>query len=129
MTSFLLDTCTFIWLAVEPGKLSTNVADIITNAENPLYLSSISAWEMIMKWRTKRLLLSAEPSAFIAQWREAHRIRPLAFDEQMALHLQNLPYHHRDPFDHMLICQALTHDLTILTPDRNFRKYKVKAKW
>lgn len=127
--NILLDTNVFIWWAQEPELLPEQVVTLCENPENDLYLSTVSATEIAIKFQKRKLYIPSHPSTFVPQERGEHHIQSLPLDESSALLLESLPPHHKDPFDRLLVCQALAHDLTILTPDPNFRKYKVKVAW
>jgi PIN domain nuclease of toxin-antitoxin system len=126
--TILLDTNAFLWLTCAPHLLSTAAAACIQRA-TALYLSSISANEIAIKYRLNKLPLPDEPSLFVPRERMAHGIAVLPLNEPPALLLATLPLLHRDPFDRLLICQAIEHHLTILTPDEHIRQYKVETIW
>lgn len=92
-------------------------------------MSSVSAWEIIVKHGLGRLPLPRPPHEFVPEQRRRHRIEALALDEIAVLQLAKLPDHHRDPFDRMLVCQAAAHGLTILTPDPEIARYPVPTAW
>ena len=126
---YLLDTCTFLWFISGDEKISPVAAELIKNPENEIFLSVISNWECILK---KNLGLSALPqplSQSLQERRERHGILSLPLDETSLAHLSKLPWHHKDPFDRMLICQALEHSLSIVTPDVLISQYPVKTVW
>lgn len=123
----LLDTCTFLWASAFPENLSAKAKKICLDTKNDLYLSSISVWEIVLKYGLKKLNLPYPPEVFIPEQRKILGIEELKFDEVAALALRTLPRKHQDPFDRMLICQAITHNLTILTPDRHIAQYSVKT--
>ena len=126
---YLLDTCTFLWFISGDEKISRLAADLIKNPENEILLSVISNWECILK---KKLGLSALPQPLaqsLQERRERHGIASLFLDETSLAHLSKLPWHHKDPFDRMLICQALEHGLSIVTPDILISQYPVKTVW
>ena len=125
----LLDTCVFLWITSDPPQLSRRAQALFLDKEQSLCLSVISVAEMILKWRKGQLLFRSDPHVFIPHHCRLRGIELLNFDAPSALKLATLSLHHKDPFDHMIICQALTHNLTILTPDEHFRKYKVKVAW
>jgi PIN domain nuclease of toxin-antitoxin system len=125
----VLDTCTFLWLVNEPEKLSKQARAVIANFENELYLSVVSGWEIAVKCGKKQLELSDDPTRFVPRMREKHKIRVLNLEEDAALQVTKLQGHHSDPFDRMLISQALHHGLTIITPDKVLSKYPVKVFW
>jgi PIN domain nuclease of toxin-antitoxin system len=125
----LLDTCTFLWLTTDAPELSGKAKIMFQNTENAVYLSSVSVWEIIVKHQLGKLPLPGAPDDFIKQQCEKHFIEYLALDEKAVFHLSRLPNHHRDPFDKMLICQAIAHDLTILTSDKMIIQYPVSTVW
>ncbi len=125
----LLDTCTFLWLAEGSEALSPKAINAFTNPKNEVYLSAISAWEISVKYRLGKLPLPLSPDQFIPKERSRHLITPLDLSEQDTLHLCKLPTPHKDPFDRMLVCQAIEHSLTILTPDPLITQYPVRHLW
>jgi PIN domain nuclease of toxin-antitoxin system len=125
----LLDTCTFIWLVTDAPQLSAAARAAFSTAENEVYLSSVSAWEIAVKHALRRIELKDTPELYVPRERERHGIEPLPLDEAAALHLSRLPVLHKDPFDRMLVCQALVHGLVILTPDELVRRYPVRVMW
>jgi PIN domain nuclease of toxin-antitoxin system len=125
----LLDTCTFLWLTHDAPELSEGVKEIFTEIANEVYLSVVSVWEITVKNKLGKLPLPDTPLAFVKQQRAIYSIETLPLSEAALQHLLTLPDHHRDPFDRMLICQALEHDLIILTSDELIRCYPVKTFW
>lgn len=125
----LLDTCTFLWILADSAQLSARVLDLFTDPANQAYLSSVSTWEMGLKHGLGRLAFPEPPLEFIPAMREAHGIEPLGLDQESTLYVSRLPAYHRDPFDRMLVCQAIVHDMVILTPDELIRQYPVKIAW
>ena len=127
--NILLDTCTFLWLSSKPKKLSDKALSLCANPQNTLYLSPVSAWEIILKHRIGKLSLKLSPDDYIKTQRLVHDIEELAFEEADAFHQVGIDLHHKDPFDRMLVCQAIEHDLTLLTPDEKIQVYDVKTEW
>lgn len=125
----LLDTCTFLWAIGEPDYLPARVADLILMNENEVYVSAASAWEIAIKAGTGRLRLTEDVDRFVRKQREAAGFAPLPIDEESALHVTRLPALHRDPFDRMLVSQAIVHGLTILTPDPLVTQYPARTTW
>lgn len=125
----LLDTCTFLWILADAPQLSFHALDLFTTPENEVYLSSVSTWEISVKHALGKLPLPEPPAEFIPAMRESHGIESLSLDEESTLYLSRLPPYHRDPFDRMLVCQAIVQDLAILTPDEEIRQYPVKTRW
>jgi PIN domain nuclease of toxin-antitoxin system len=122
----LLDTHAFLWYISRDPRLPHYAYDAIRDKSNEVYLSVVSVWEILVKFQIGKLPLPSPADEFIESSRSAHRIADLPLDRQAASHLLLLPMHHRDPFDRMLICQALNHELTIVTVDEWFRSYPVK---
>jgi PIN domain nuclease of toxin-antitoxin system len=125
----LIDTCTFLWLASGSGKMSEAATEAFLDPENERYLSAASAWEIAIKHSLGRLPLPAKPQQFVRQIRERSGIETLPIDEESALHLSKLPRLHADPFDRMLVAQAIVHGMTILTPDEEIEQYAVRVLW
>lgn len=125
----LLDTSTFLWAVIDAAELSGRARELFLDGDNEVYLSSVSAWEMAVKHALGRLPLPESPDRFVSRQRELHGIEALPLDEEAALHLVRLPLLHKDPFDRMLVCQAIVHGLAILTPDSLINQYPVRTLW
>ncbi len=125
----LLDTCTFLWILADAPQLSFEALDLFTTADNEVFLSPVSTWEIAVKHSLGRLPLPEPPPEFIPSMRDAHGIESLRLDEESTLYVSRLPAYHKDPFDRMLVCQAIVQDLVILTPDQEIRQYPVKTRW
>lgn len=125
----LLDTCTFLWLAADDPALSRRARALFQSPENEIYLSVVSAWEIAVKRTLGRLPLPTSPATFVPAQREALGVESLPLDEESVLHAERLPAWHRDPFDRMLVCQAIVHGLTILTPDPLVTRYPARTIW
>lgn len=119
----LLDTHTFLWYITNNPKLPRYAYDAIRDKSNDAFLSVVSVWEALVKHKLGKLPLPAPADEYIDSRRAAHRIADLPLDVGAVAHLLSLPEHHGDPFDRMLICQALQRDLTIVTVDDIFRHY------
>ena len=94
-----------------------------------IYLSSISVWEITMKYHLGKLELISDPSHYVPKRRQEYAIITLPFEERDAFQLGKLPHIHKDPFDRMLIAQAISHNLTILTSDKAITQYPVATYW
>lgn len=125
----LLDTCTFLWVVTASPQLSPTARAAFSAPANEVFLSAVSAWEMAVKYRLGRLPLAEPPEVFVPRMRDLHRIAALPLEEEASLQATRLPDHHRDPFDRMLICQAIHHGLVLLTPDPSIRAYAVRTLW
>ena len=123
----LLDTHIFLWFISGDPRLALQLRDIIRNPNNVVFLSVVSLWEMIIKYQLGRLPLPASPASYIPVQRQRHAIAGLDLDESSVIHLVTLPPLHRDPFDRMLVCQAIQHQLTLATVDDMIRAYPVRV--
>lgn len=123
----LLDTHIFLWFISGDARLSTDLQNTIRDPENDVYLSSVSIWEIIVKHQVGKLSLPEPPACYLPKQRDRHQITSLGLDEGSVVQLAQLPLLHRDPFDRMLICQALHHNLTIATVDAAVRAYAVSV--
>lgn len=125
----LLDTCTFLWIIAGAKELSPAAAKLFANPANEALLSAVSVWELSVKHALGKLPLPCSLERFVEEQRERHGIMTLPLDERAVLHLHKLPTLHRDPFDRMLICQAIEHDCVLLTPDPLIMQYPVRTQW
>lgn len=123
----LLDTHIFLWFISGDQKLPIHLQNSIRDLNNDVYLSCISVWEATVKYQLGKLPLPESPEIYLIKQRQQHLISSLNLDEESVAQLLNLPLLHRDPFDRMLICQALQHNLTIVTVDAVIRSYSVSV--
>ncbi len=115
----LLDTHILLWALGEPEKLSDEQIRSIESRRNTILVSSVSVAEIMIKVSIGKLEFPFDPSEVI----ENAGFEELAFDIRSAAYLGKLPFHHRDPFDRMLIAASLTHDIPIMSVDRVFNLY------
>jgi PIN domain nuclease of toxin-antitoxin system len=125
----LVDTGCWLWSLSEPEKLNDRARDLLSAPANFVYLSAASSWEIAIKAAIGKLNLPEPADRFVPRRIASMGIRPLAIEHAHALRVCRLPPHHRDPFDRILIAQALMEKLTILTADRTFAAYKVPVIW
>ncbi len=125
----LVDTCTFLWIVSESPRLSKTAAAAFLDQNNERYLSVASVWEIGIKHAIGRLPLPERPDILVPRVRDASGIASLQIDEESALHASRLPALHSDPFDRMLVAQAVVHGMTILTPDPEIEQYAVRILW
>lgn len=123
----LLDTHIFLWFITGDARLSMHIQDAIRNLDNEVYLSVVSVWEALVKYQLGKLPLSESPETYLPEQRDRHLITSLSLDEGSVAQLVKLPSLHRDPFDRMLICQALQYGLTIVTIDAAIRAYSINV--
>ncbi len=124
----LLDTCTFLWLA-GGSPLSPAAAAAVRDSSNEVFLSAVSSWEIVTKHRSGRLPLPEPPERLIPTERRLRGVAALPLDEDATFHGLRLPPLHRDPFDRMLIAQAVAHGLAIVTPDPAIAQYPIRVIW
>ncbi|QTR51640.1 type II toxin-antitoxin system VapC family toxin [Candidatus Thiothrix anitrata] len=125
----LLDTCTFLWLITDDNSLSQQARDVFQDPHNEVFLSAVSLWEITVKYQLGKLPLPEHPRHYIPRKRQQHQIESLSLHEDAIQHLANLPDIHRDPFDRMLICQAIQEGMAVLTPDPLILQYPVNTIW
>lgn len=123
----LLDTHIFLWFINGSDRLSADTNKAIRDPDNEVYLSAVSIWEAIVKYQIGKLPLPEAPETYLSKQRDLHRISSLPLDEMSVIQLAQLPLLRRDPFDRMLICQAMRNDLTLATVDKSIQAYSVNV--
>ncbi len=121
----LLDTHIFLWYIAADLRLLTLFRDAIREPKNEVFLSVASLWEATVKYNLGKLPLPQSPDIYIPTERRRHQIKSLSLHENAVKGLAQLPVLHRDPFDRILICQALANDLLIVTVDPQIQSYNV----
>lgn len=125
----LLDTCAFLWFQQDSPQLTPTAKAHIMDPANEVYLSAVSVWEIARKYAMGGLTLPSHPSSLIPAVRWNSGIDSLPLTEMDALAAEKLQLFHKDPFDRMLIAQALMGGLAIITADRAFDPYPVRVIW
>jgi PIN domain nuclease of toxin-antitoxin system len=125
----LLDTHAFLWWITDDPCLSSHVREIIADGDNELFLSAASGWEMAIKAKLGKLHLPDNPESFVLDQLAINAIESLPVQMGHALRVYALPEHHRDPFDRMLVAQAQSERIPILTADPLIAQYAVKVIW
>ena len=126
---YLLDTSVFLWALATPNKLNRRGRQVLSNQREGLFLSAASAWEISVKFGLGKLELPETPAKCVPTWMLNWGIRGLEISHLHALAVGDLPSHHQDPFDRMLIVQATMEEMVLLTADRMFEKYRVETLW
>jgi PIN domain nuclease of toxin-antitoxin system len=121
----LLDTQIFIWWDSEPERLPARLRAICENPANTLVLSVASVWEMQIKSQLGKLELSRTLSSIITEHQEDNVLEILPIELPHVLALDQLPLHHRDPFDRVIMAQSIAENLVILSVDAMFGQYPV----
>ena len=122
----LLDTHIFIWWADEPEKLSPVALSALEDETNDLILSVISVWEIQVKIQLGKLKLNQPLKELIKSQQETNGLQILPVELSHVLSLDTLPFHHKDPFDRLLIAQSIVEDVTLVTADDKFSSYPTK---
>ena len=125
----LLDTCTFLWIVSDARELSKLSRELFRESSNEVFLSAVSVWEISVKYALGKLKLPQTPDKYIPLQRERHMVESLALNENSVLQINRLPKLHKDPFDRILICQAIDHGMVIITPDELITQYPVATRW
>ena len=123
--SILLDTNIVLWAALGDSRLSADVLDLLSDPDEVTFVSAVTSIEIAIKWSQGKIELPEEPEIFIGKAISAAGYSQLAVTVEQAARLAKLPYHHRDPWDRLLIAQAQSNDLRIVTSDRTFSLYDV----
>ena len=121
----LVDTHVWLWMWSEPEKLRNETRTILEDPETDLHVSAVSAWEISVKAHAGRLRLPTDAGDWLADARHLADVTQLPIMFAHASRAGSLPAHHRDPFDRMLVAQALVEGLTIVTRDPVFAAYNV----
>lgn len=121
----LLDTQIFLWYVANDPRLTADIAALIEDERNEVIVSVVSIWEAVIKYAIGKLKLTEPAAEMLPRVRAEHGFGGLILDEGALPHLAGLPLLHRDPFDRILVAQALQHRLTFVTVDTEVRKYPV----
>ncbi len=125
----LLDTCTFLWLTDRTGLLSRTAREALADGANTLVLSQVSALEIQIKYSKGKLPLAMPPAEFVAESFSKHRIDPLRLEDRHIWTTGKLPPLHHDPFDRLLVAQAIEEGMVLVTPDPKIHPYPVRTLW
>jgi PIN domain nuclease of toxin-antitoxin system len=125
----LIDTHCWLWMQVSPEKLNDKARELLVDPANALLLSAASSWEIAIKYALGKLPLPAPPASYVPDRLRSSGVTPLAVSHIHALAVAELPDHHRDPFDRLLVAQAHLDGLTLLTADRTLDAYDVQIIW
>lgn len=124
--NLLIDTHAFIWIGTGDRRVAASVLDQIADPRNQIFLSVVSRWEIELKHRRRADYALAEPFGTVLA---RSGFLPLALEFDVPSFLADLPRLHGDPFDRILVAQALHHGLTLVTGDRTIRRYPVPTLW
>lgn len=119
--AFLIDTHVLLWLDQTPERLSEHILGLLRDPKHRIYCSAASFWEIAIKQSASKLQVSGSFAELLARY----SITELPVTARYAEQTRNLPLHHRDPFDRMLVAQAMADHLVLITADRRMLAYEV----
>ncbi len=126
--SFLLDTHAFLWFISGDSQLPDSIRTKIEDINQPCFISSASLWEITIKQQIGKLTLGITLRELF-EYLDRNQIELIQINYEHLLSLSKLPTHHSDPFDRLIIAQAIAEDLILITKDKGLKKYKVKQQW
>jgi len=126
--AFLLDTHTFLWFVSGDNKLPVSVIDKIKDIHQPCFLSAASLWEITIKNQIGKLTLDISLEELF-NYADRNQIEIIPINYQHLIVLSKLPNHHSDPFDRLIIAQAIAENLVLITRDKELKKYSVEQQW
>jgi PIN domain nuclease of toxin-antitoxin system len=121
----LLDTHCWLWMLVAPERFSKATLEILESTDHELFLSAASSWEIAIKYDLGKLPLPEPPAEYVPARMRASGVTGLPIEHRHALAVATLPGHHRDPFDRLLVAQAIVESLPILTADLQLSRYPI----
>ena len=127
--NILLDTHAFLWFIAGSDELSARARELIEDENNVLFLSAASLWEMAIKVGLGKLTLNEPFETLIPEQLSTNGFQILNINVSHTAKVINLPFHHRDPFDRLLIAQAITEEIPIISSDEIFDEYGVTRFW
>lgn len=125
----LLDTHVLLWLTDDTSKLPAKVISLCEDENNSLFISIASFWELAIKMSTGKIALADNAIEQLQAWCADNAISILPIEMNHCIRLQTLPFHHRDPFDRLLIAQAECEKLSVISADEHFPAYGVDVIW
>lgn len=125
----LLDTNALLWVLADSPRLGSHARALVVDPDNHVYVSAASAWEIAIKLSLGRLQVPANLTIWLPVELQASRFTPLSIELHHAFAVEHLPWHHRDPFDRLLLAQATAEGLTLVTGDRQFASYHAPIVW
>ncbi len=129
MSRFLLDTHAFLWFLFDDPRLSQRAADLLGNPDVDKALSIVSVWEIVIKVQIGKLNLGMQVEAFLNVHVRGVELELVEIELPHLVAYSRLPLRHRDPFDRLLVAQAQTLDIPIVTADAAFSRYSVETVW
>lgn len=125
----LIDTFPFVWLTSEPVRFTRETTDLLSDESTQLFLSDASVLELCLKYGDGSLKMPQSPRRWVEKQRKTWQVTMISLRREASYRLSELPHHHDDAIDRLLVATALSEDLTILSPDENIKKYPVTTIW
>jgi len=125
----LLDTCAALWYFLGSDNIPSSLKSLLRKPEHELFMSDVSLLEVVLKQSLGKLDLGSYSCDVLPLLATKHLVDPLPLTQTAILALQELPMLHRDPFDRLLVCQALENGMTLVTPDSLIQRYAVNTLW
>lgn len=122
----MLDTRAWLWMLGAPERLNDEARQIVEDSANQLLLSAASSWEIAVKWGLRKLELPQPPEDYVPSRLRSSGVTAIPIEHSHALRVTELEHQHRDPFDRLLIAQALVEDVPLLTADAVFADYPIE---
>ena len=129
MGGYLLDTCVLLWAFLDEKKLSGRAAKIINDISNDIFISTVSVWEISIKYDIGKLQMQNTWMVDLEDFAHSESLQWLPLKNEHCFGILNLPKHHNDQFDRLLISQAKCEEMRIITSDEKFKRYKVRTLW
>jgi PIN domain nuclease of toxin-antitoxin system len=126
---YLIDTHTLLWIVDRNSQLSKTAQERYIDESNEILLSIASIWEMAIKISLKKLIIPGFLSDFVKDHVIGNNIRILNISLSHIYRLETLRYHHKDPFDRLIISQAIKENIPIISPDNRFDQYEINRIW
>jgi PIN domain nuclease of toxin-antitoxin system len=126
---YLIDTVVWMWVLDSYERLRPAVRRVFEDGEDDVFLSPVTTWEISIKMRLGKLNFPGPPDRKVLEFMAEQRLQSLPITHIHAAKVYDLPTHHGDPFDRMLIAQALVEELTLISSDEMFKKYSVPLLW
>ncbi len=120
---YLLDTHCWLWMQTEPERFDAHLLAALESSATSKFLSAASAWEIAIKYAIGKLPLPEPPASYVPERMRLNQVKPLPISPAHALAVADLPRHHRDPFDRILVVQARIEGVTLVTADKILELY------
>jgi PIN domain nuclease of toxin-antitoxin system len=125
---YLIDTHILIWLIIETNKLPKNIFQVLKNKNNKIFISAVSIWEIAIKVSIGKLIFPFELKNIIKEISEMN-ISVLDITSEHLIKVADLPFHHKDPFDRLIISQSIIENIPIISSENIFSKYNIEIFW